>query len=79
MVNGMPQLLYPQGQDPVAIVQEAGWTTGTVWTQVQNLTPTGFDFWTSRPITSRYTDYTILFHQNTLKPALTFKNRASCI
>jgi len=40
MVNTMPQLLYPQGQDPVPIVQEAGWTTGTVWTQVQNLNPT---------------------------------------
>jgi hypothetical protein len=29
------------GQDPVPIVQEAGWDPGPVWTCEENLTPTG--------------------------------------
>jgi len=29
------------GKDPVPIVQEAGWAPGSVWTGVENLTPTG--------------------------------------
>ena len=31
----------PPGKDPVAIVQEAGWATGPVWTGAENLAPTG--------------------------------------
>jgi len=33
--------LYPQ-EDPVPIVQEAGWAPGPVWTGAENLAPTGF-------------------------------------
>jgi len=29
------------GKDPVPIVQEAGWATGSVWTGAKNLAPTG--------------------------------------
>ena len=29
------------GQDPVPIVQEAGWASGLVWTDAENLAPTG--------------------------------------
>ena len=32
--------LYP-GKDPVPIVQEAGWAPGPVWTDAENLAPTG--------------------------------------
>ena len=35
-----PAATYP-GKDPVTIVQEAGWTSGPVWTGTENLTPTG--------------------------------------
>jgi hypothetical protein len=35
-----PAALYP-GQNPVPIVQEAGWAPGPVWTGGKNLTTTG--------------------------------------
>jgi len=35
-----PAAIYP-GKDPVPIVQEAGWTTGPVWTGEENFAPTG--------------------------------------
>ena len=35
-----PAALYPS-QDPVSIIQEAGWATGPVWTGAENLAPTG--------------------------------------
>ena len=35
-----PAVLYPR-ENPVPIVQEAGWAPGTVWTGVENLTLTG--------------------------------------
>jgi hypothetical protein len=31
----------PPGNDPVPIVQKAGWAPGPVWTDVENLAPTG--------------------------------------
>ena len=33
--------LYPGETAPRLIVQEAGWATGPVWTDAENLTPTG--------------------------------------
>jgi hypothetical protein len=39
VVNATPRLLYPQGRDPVPIVQEAGWATGPVSTGAKNLAP----------------------------------------
>ena len=31
----------PQGNDPVSIVLEAGWTPGPIWTGAENLASTG--------------------------------------
>jgi len=42
-VRGQPQAraaLYP-GKGPVLIIQEAGWSLGTVWRDAENLGPTG--------------------------------------
>jgi hypothetical protein len=35
-----PAAPYP-GKDPVPIVQEAGWASGSVWTGAENLASTG--------------------------------------
>jgi hypothetical protein len=40
-VNDTPRPLYPRERNPVPIVQEAGWTSGPVWTGAENLAPTG--------------------------------------
>ena len=32
---------FTTGKDPVPIVQEAGWAPGAVWTDAENLAPTG--------------------------------------
>ena len=40
----------------VPIVEEVGWTPGSVWTGVENLAPPGFDPRTVQPVASRYTD-----------------------
>ena len=32
---------FTPGKDPVPIVQEAGWAPGQMWTNAENLTPTG--------------------------------------
>jgi hypothetical protein len=36
----MPRPLSTHGKDPVTIVQEAGWTPGSICTGAENLTPT---------------------------------------
>ena len=36
--------LFTPGEDPVPIVQEAGWAPGPVWTGAENLAPTGIRF-----------------------------------
>jgi hypothetical protein len=51
-----PTALYP-GKDPVPVVEEAEWATGSVWTGAENLAPPGFDPRTVQPVASRYTDY----------------------
>jgi len=40
-VSVTPRPLFAPRKDPVPIVQEAGWTPGSVWTSVENLAPTG--------------------------------------
>jgi hypothetical protein len=40
-VSVKPQLHLIPGKDPIPIVQEAGWATGSVWTGAENLAPTG--------------------------------------
>jgi hypothetical protein len=37
----MPWPLFTPGKDPVAIIQEAGWAPGPVWTDAEILAPTG--------------------------------------
>ena len=36
-----PGRTLPHGKDPVPLVQEAGWAPGPVWTDAENLVPTG--------------------------------------
>jgi len=40
VVNAMPWPLYPQGKDPLPLIQEFGWVPGLVWMGVENLVPT---------------------------------------
>jgi hypothetical protein len=40
----MPRLLFTPRKEPVPIVQEARWAPGPVWTDAENLAPTGFRF-----------------------------------
>jgi len=40
-VSVTPRSLYTSGKDPVPFVQEAGWTTGPVWTGAENFALTG--------------------------------------
>jgi hypothetical protein len=44
VVNATPRPLYPRARDPVPVVQEAGWAPGTIWTDAENLAPTGIFF-----------------------------------
>ena len=50
---------FTPGKDPVPIVQEAEWAPDPVWIGAENLAPPGFDPRTSKPVASRYTDYSI--------------------
>jgi hypothetical protein len=40
-VSVTPRPLFTHGKDPVAIVQEAWWAPGPVWTGAENFAPTG--------------------------------------
>jgi len=42
MVNDTPWPLYHLERDPVRIVQEAGWSTGPIYTGAENLALIGF-------------------------------------
>ena len=37
VVNATPRPYFTPGKDPVPIVQEAGWASGSVWTGAENL------------------------------------------
>ena len=52
-----PRQHLTPGNDPVPIVQEAGWDSGPVWTGAENFALPGFDPRTLQPVGSRYTDY----------------------
>ena len=52
-----PWQQFTFGEDPVPIVQEAGWYSGAFWTGAENLSPPGYDPRTVQPVGSRYTDY----------------------
>jgi hypothetical protein len=47
-------------KDPVPTVQEAGWAPGPVWTDAENLAPTGIFFWSTTfidPSVNKYNGY----------------------
>jgi hypothetical protein len=50
---------FTPGEDPIPIVQEAGWAQEPVWIGAENLASPGFDPRTFQPVASRYTDYAI--------------------
>jgi hypothetical protein len=52
-----PWPLFTPGNDPVTVIQEAGWAPGPVWTRAENLAHTGFDPRTVQPVASHYTDW----------------------
>ena len=54
----------PLGNDPVIIVQKAGWAPGSVWRGAECLAPPplGVDPRTVQFLASRYTKYTIPAH-----------------
>ena len=56
-VSVTPRQHLTPGKDQVPIVQEAGWASGPVWTDAENLVPPGFDPRTVQPVGSRYTDW----------------------
>jgi len=47
---------FTHGDDPVSIVQEAGWAPGQVWTGAENLVKQGFNSRTFQAVVSRYSD-----------------------
>jgi len=57
VVSSKPRPHFTPGQDPVPVLQKAGWDPGPVWTGVENLFPTGIRSWTVQPVLSRYTDW----------------------
>ena len=57
VVSTTPWPIYPRNE-PVPIVQEAGWAPGSVWTVVKISLQPGFDPQTVHPVASRYTDCT---------------------
>ena len=69
-VRVTPRPLFTPGKDPIPFVQEAGWTSGPIWTGAENLTPPGFDPRTVQPVASRYTDYATrpTFDPRTVQP-----------
>ena len=51
----MPRPLFTPGKGLVAVVQEAGWALGTVWTGAENLaSPPAFDPRTVQAIASEH-------------------------
>jgi hypothetical protein len=47
-------------KDPVPIVQEAEWASGTVGMAQKFSPPPGFNTWTVQPVASHYTGYAVL-------------------
>jgi hypothetical protein len=56
-VSVTPRPLSTSEEDPVPIVQEAGWTPEPVWTGAENLALTEIRYRTVQPVASRYTDW----------------------
>jgi hypothetical protein len=72
ILNATFQPLYPGDRDLVPIVQEAGWSPGTVWTGAENLAiPPGLDPWTVQPVGCSCTDSA---HQNWVTSVIFFRS-----
>jgi hypothetical protein len=56
-VNVTPRPLFTTRNDPVSILQKAGWAPGPVLTGAENLASTGIRSRTVKPVASRYTGY----------------------
>jgi len=65
-----PGRSLPPGKDPVPIVQEAGWAPGPIWTDVENLAPTGIRF-PDRPARSQSL-YRLSYPGPLMSPKLSF-------
>jgi len=47
VLKATPRPLYTRERDSVPIVQQAGYTSGPVWTGVKNLTPAVNNIWSN--------------------------------
>ena len=56
MVSSTPRPHFTPGKDAVAILQEAGWVPGPVWTGGKSR-PTGIQSRAVQPVVSLYTDW----------------------
>jgi len=56
--------------DLVPILYEAGWTSGPVWTGVENLGPNGIRSQIVQPIANPYTDWAIPAHNRTVRSSV---------
>jgi hypothetical protein len=74
VVNATPRRFSP-GNDPVHMVQEAGWVTEPVWTGAENLAPTGIRS-PDRPACSESL-YRLSYPAGITKPSITFFERES--
>ena len=61
VVSDTPMPLFPV-TEPVPIVQDAGWSSGKLWTGQKNLTPPRYDPRTLHPVGSHYTHCAIPAH-----------------
>jgi hypothetical protein len=63
VVNATQRPRYPRERYLVPIVQDAGWSSGPVWTGAENLFPKGSETRTVQSVTSRYIDCATPPHQ----------------
>ena len=61
-VSVTPWPLFTHGEDPVPIVQGAGWAPGSVWTGAENLALTGIRSPDRPARRNRYTDWAVAAH-----------------
>jgi hypothetical protein len=59
VVDATPRPLYPQGREPVPIVQQSGWDPEAVWADVEDFALPETDPRTFQHVTSPYNDYAI--------------------
>jgi len=60
VVNATLRSFYLREEEPVPVLQEAGWAPGPVWTGEKISFLTGFDTRSVQPVASGYTGYVML-------------------